>query len=280
MKKDRINNLFTHIENILELNDKTINNISHIIENQITHEKRIIFVAVGMTASTIKAIISETYRYKINSDLFIVVEGTKTYKDAFDNPHFLEEVHSVAIFELDSLKITNDDFVIGLSVTGKTKYVFSALSYAKNLGCKTALISPFNTKEDPSITKIDYVVDSELDSSETSITIDYLNSTTVLKMVIESIFIKSMEHLGRIYKGIIVNTNVEFEKMSFAVEEWLIEVQGITKTKARNIMDASRNSLPHIIIMSELGITYNKADKLLEEYKGNIDKAIKISKGS
>ncbi len=274
MEKNIINDLFTNLNNILNNKKHEINDISEKIHENISKNKRIVIIAVGMTASVAKSVISEIHRYKLDPSLFVIVSGTKTYIDSFDDTLFLEEEHSVAIFELDRIKINKDDLIVAISVTGKTKYIFSALAYTKNLGCTTCLISPFNTSEDSSKLEIDYIIDTEIDSNEASINIKYINSTTIIKVVLENILISSMEKYGRIHQGIIVNTKIDSEKMNDSVISWLVEKHSLTTRKSKDIIKKGNRSLPHIILMLHKNINYEHADLLLEKNNFNILKAL------
>ena len=118
------------------------------ISEKLNEEGRIIFVGAGISSEMSKIIIDELwFNFSIPKGKFLSLTSARNYVEYIDTWKELEELSSTSIFELDELGLKNNDIVIGLSSSGKTQYVLSAVKYAHDIGCLTACITDINNSE-------------------------------------------------------------------------------------------------------------------------------------
>ncbi len=268
--KDKIectlDNLKTIEDDIIKLSEE----ISKMIQNE---SGRIIFVGAGISADMAKIIIEEMwFNFQIPRDKFISVTAAKTFSDSVIKWKELEEIPQTVVFELESLEITTDDLLIGLTSSGKTQYVISALTYARNSGCKTAVI----TDSANELFESDYI-DFKINTSFGSPVVLGLNSaggSTVQKIIIDNVLYLAMEMAGRIYQ----QSLVYMEPVSKKIEEYCINVicklVNVEEEEAKDIFDKSDRRLEIALISSLKKVSPEDARELLFINKGNFNKIL------
>ncbi len=277
MKNELLKNLKQKIEstlsNLSEIEDdiyKLSTEISNMIQNS---NGRIIFVGAGISADMAKIIIEEMwFNFQIPMDKFISVTAAKTFSDSVIKWKELEEIPQTVVFELEGLEMTPDDLLIGLTSSGKTQYVISALTYARNIGCKTAVI----TDSANELFESDYI-DYKINTSFGSPVIIGLNSaggSTVQKIIIDNILYLAMEMAGRIYK----QSLVYMEPVSKKIEAYCISVicklLEVDQKEAEDIFERANRKLEVAIISELKQISSEDARELLFMNKGNFNKIL------
>lgn len=242
------------------------------IAEKIDSNGKVIFVGAGISSETARIIIDELwFNFQIKRGKFVALTAAKQYTDNLEKWKELEEMSSTSIFELNELGIDENDIVIGLSSSGKTQYVVSAVKYAKDLGCKTAVI----TDVDSSFVAeyADYVINTKFGKPS----IKGLNAAeggTVQKIIIDLLIYNAMAFAGRIYE----NTLVFMIPVSKKIEDYCLEV--ITELllvdleTANELFNKYSKSLELTIICEKLNIDISKAKSLLLKYNNNLNKIL------
>ncbi len=263
--EDKINTLMKEAEDNL----KGIEELSDSLKAQINNKQRIVIVGLGMSASIAKTAISEIYRYKIDPKLFEIVFGTSVFTNGENEFSNLEDVREAAIFEMDSINLNKNDLVIGITASGKTKYISYVLAYAHNIGCKTSIISPNSTTKITENLDLDIIIDTDKYDSN-SINVSYVSEITLLKMIMDVLLIKTMEKMGRIWKGIFVNTKMTSSKIQNSVVKWLETEYDISVEDALDLIEQYDKSLPHIIIHLETNLSKEEIHFIINNNDLNI----------
>lgn len=198
--------------------------------------------------------------FGVGDDKFIalIAGGDKAIKFPIENS---EDDIKGAIIDLQKKKFTNNDVLIGLSASGRTPYVNSALKYAKTLGAKTIAIS---TSKNPKIgenadLEIVALVGPEAITGSTR-----MKSGSAQKMIINTISTGVMIRCGYVYQNLMINVQATNAKLRERAKRIIQLVSNISDERLINdlLVEANYN-LKEIIISLVKKISIKKARNLL-----------------
>lgn len=177
-----------------------------------------------------------------------------------------------AVEDLKKINLDSNDLVIGISASGRTPYVISAVDYAKSIGCVTASIATAMNSEIASHVdyKIEAVTGAEVITGSTR-----LKSGTAQKLICNMISTGSMIQMGKVYKNLMVDVKATNEKLVKRAVNIVKEITGeseeVCYEKMMQYKNAKKASLS---ILS--GIDNEKElNELLEKNDGNLRKVLK-----
>lgn len=170
----------------------------------------------------------------------IIAGGDAAIRKAVE---FAEDDKSQGWKDLEEYKINKNDVVIGIAASGSTPYVIGALEKCNEKGISTGCITCNKGSKLAEVAKfpIEVVVGPEFVTGSTR-----MKSGTAQKLVLNMISTAVMIKLGRVKGNRMVDMQLSNEKL------------------------VDRGTL---MIMNELNIDYNKANKLLLEF-GSVRKAV------
>jgi len=144
--------------------------------------------------------------------------------------------------------VSEKDFVIGLSASGRTPFVIGALRKARQLGAKTAIISvnPECKAGKHADIKIIPIVGEEVITGSTR-----MKAGTAEKMLLTMMSTAAMIRLGRVKSNLMVN---------------LLPLSKKLRERAKRI------------VMEATGVEYEEATKMLEKTGYDVEKAIELIK--
>ncbi len=185
------------------------------------------------------------------SAMFRSVEGAE------DNP-------AQARRDLERLRISPKDLVIGLSVSGRTPYTLEAVRFAGRRGAMTAAVTcnpegPIKALVDVSIVPM---VGPEVIAGSSR-----LKAGTAEKMILNMISTATMVRLGRTLSGRMINVRISNSKLRERGESILMETAGASRTEARRALRSAKGQLPVAMLMILKKISFRKARALLQGSK-------------
>lgn len=266
-----LNETFSRKESIKDQKEEILT-LSHWIVDALKNNGRIIFIGAGISSEISRIIIDEMwFNFSIKKEKFIVLSAAKKYIDDIEKWKELEGISSISIFELDELNLNSNDLIIGMTCSGKTEYVIGALSYAKELKCKTTIIT--ENKDLNFSDKVDLV----LCSKTKKISISNLYSaegTTTQKIILDLTLYSAMEEIGRILKGHPVFMRPVSKKLYEYCIDTIMKILNIKESKAKKIFEENDNELETSILSVSKNITKEKARKLIEDNEYDFNKLI------
>src|ERR1700749_1139646 len=163
------------------------------------------------------------------------------------------------------------DVVIGLSASGRTPYVVSAVTYARTLGAKTACITcnPNTPLAHAAETCIVAEVGPEVISGSTR-----LKAATAQKMITNMITTGAMTRLGYVYENLMVNVHMHNSKLIERGIGTLMRACHITREKAVDVIKSAGRSVPVALVMLKAGVDKPEAVRRLAKSDGNVRLAI------
>jgi N-acetylmuramic acid 6-phosphate etherase len=161
--------------------------------------------------------------------------------------------------------------VIGLSASGRTPYVVSAVTYARTLGAKTACITcnPNTPLANAAETCIVAEVGPEVISGSTR-----LKAATAQKMITNMITTGAMTRLGYVYENLMVNVHMHNSKLIERGIGILMHACGVSREKAVDVIKSAGRSVPVALVMLKANVDKPEAVRRLDRAGGNVRRAI------
>ncbi len=268
--KKIIQNFLIDEENF-EKNKVNIEKVSEIIANKIINNERIVFVCVGYFADILNGLAKDIeYNFGIKKDLIKVLHAGYAFKRELNNWKEMGAIESAAVIELENILINKKDLIIGISSSGKTSYILGALSYGKEIGAKTVLIT--NEKESNLKIKPNYTF-SILPKNNIA-NIRSLDRITLRKMIFDILIYSSIEKSGRIYKNRMPFMKWNSEKTKNEILETISIVSNISFLEAKKILKEADGISEVACVMALKKINKEKAISELKNIKYNFNKII------
>lgn len=182
--------------------EKQLLDISKLVDEIIkrtTLNTRIIYVGAGTSGRLGVLDASEcppTYGVDFEEVQGIIAGGNEAMFRAKEN---IEDNENQGKLDLENLKLTKDDVVIGLTASGRTPYVIGAIKYANQVGALTGSITCSKNSELSKLVEfpIEVVVGAEIVTGSTR-----MKSGTAQKMVLNMISTSVMIKRGKVFRDI------------------------------------------------------------------------------
>ena len=191
---------------------------------------------------------------------------TRAQEGAEDDPETGKAV-------MDQQNVGPNDFVIGIAASGTTPWVAAALEQAKSRGATTAIVActpPPNRMLAAADVAIVPVTGPEVVTGSTR-----MKAGTATKLVLNTITTGAMIRLGKTFGNLMVDLRATNEKLKDRSERILVEVCGVTRERARELLVASNRSVKLAIVMEKLGVDRETATRKLNEHGGVIRRVVR-----
>ena len=204
--------------------------------------------------------------FGVPSDLVIglIAGGESAFIKAVEGA---EDSKTLGVDDLKNISLTNKDVVIGLAASGRTPYVIHGLKYAREIGCKTAIVV---CNKDSEMAKysdvaIEVVVGPEVLTGSTR-----LKAGTAQKMVLNMISTGSMVAVGKAYQNLMVDVMQTNEKLVVRAENIVIEATDCDRDTARRALKAENGKVKTAVVMILLNCKYDEAEERLKRAEGHV----------
>jgi len=164
------------------------------------------------------------------------------------------------------------DFVVGIAASGTTPYVRVALTYAREVGARTAIVAcsppPQETLDQTDI-PIVAITGPEVVTGSTR-----LKAGTATKLILNMITTGAMIRIGKTFGNLMVDLRATNAKLADRSERIVAEVCGLTREQAKALLALANGSVKLAIVMQSLGISADEAVKRLDDAGGVIRRVI------
>ncbi|MGE5345767.1 MAG: N-acetylmuramic acid 6-phosphate etherase [Acidithiobacillales bacterium] len=173
--------------------------------------------------------------------------------------------------DLDEAGMTPRDAVVGVSASGTTPYVRSAIRHARNTGALTGAVvctpgAPLLSEVELSIL-VDAGPEVLRDSSR-------LRAGTAQKLVLNMLSTAVMARLGRVYRDEMVAMKPTNEKLRKRAVRIVAEITGIEGERAEDFLRRCEWRLPAALISARWGLSAEAAADYLSKKKNNVALAL------
>lgn len=182
-----------------------------------------------------------------------------------------EDSKELSVTELKEHKLISKDLVIGIAASGRTPYVIAAMTYARDIGCKTGAIAATKNSKIGLISNfaVEVEVGPEVVTGSTR-----MKAGTAQKLILNMLSSAVMIKLGRVYNNEMVSLIATNEKLYVRSRNILMRVTGINQTEAVKVLSRCNGDLKAAIVSCKLNIPFNEASRLLTLHRGVVKKVI------
>jgi N-acetylmuramic acid 6-phosphate etherase len=183
-----------------------------------------------------------------------------------------EDTVENAVRDLDERGISSRDFVIGIAASGTTPYVRRALEHARSVGARTALVAC--SPPPPETAAAADIVILPITGPEVVTGSTRMKAGTATKLVLNTITTGAMIRMGKTFGNLMVDLRATNEKLRDRSARIVMEVCGIDRADARDLIERAGGVVKTAIVMHFLDVDRVDAERALNEAGGIIRKAI------
>lgn len=195
--------------------------------------------------------------FGVSPDMFVAIMagGSRAIYEAVEGA---EDDTSQAVYDLKEKSLNKKDMLIGLSASGRTPYVKSALEYAVSIGCRTASIACVAESE---IGKVAAIAIEVITGAEVLTGSTRLRAGTAQKMVLNMISTGTMVRMGKVYGNLMVDLKPTNEKLKSRCIRIFKEATGLDDNAAIHYIEAYDGNLRQAIMAANDLKNYVDSDK-------------------
>src|SRR5258707_6117173 len=173
--------------------------------------------------------------------------------------------------DLRAYKLTSRDIVVGITASGTTPYVLSALKYARRNGATTVAITVNPRTHVARVVKslIAPEVGPEVLTGSTR-----LKAGTAQKMVLNMLSTAAMARLGHVYENLMIDVKPSNQKVSDRIRRILAEASGKSLSAAEHALRQAGHNMRVALVMLKRKVRAREAQRLLARAGGNLRKAL------
>ncbi len=158
---------------------------------------------------------------------------------------------------IDEHSVGPADTVVGIAASGGTPYVRGALTRARALGARTAMVACADLPE--SVVAVCDVTVVVRTGPEVVTGSTRMKAGTATKLILNTLTTAAMIRLGKTYGNLMVDLQAWNSKLVDRSERIVMEVTGVPRDEARRAIDAADGSVRAAIVMVRTGVTHAEA---------------------
>lgn len=175
---------------------------------------------------------------------------------------------------MKDIQVTDCDVVVGITASGRTKYVLGAIERAKEMGAFTVGIC---TNANSDLERMANLTIAPLVGAEVIQGSTRLKSGTAQKMVLNMLTTGSMIKIGKVYKNYMVDMKPSNEKLMDRSVRLVVEATGVTNEDAYEQLKQCGFHVKTAIVMIMRNCSFKEAKLLLEQTEGYVSAAIALN---
>jgi N-acetylmuramic acid 6-phosphate etherase len=182
-----------------------------------------------------------------------------------------EDDSELAKKDLMEKDLNQNDVVCGIAASGRTPYVIGGMSYAKEIGAGVVCVTMNPESEMARIAEapISVVVGPEVIMGSTR-----MKAGTAQKLVLNMLSTGAMIKLGKVYGNLMVDVKASNKKLYARAKRITMMATGETEEAVEKVLRQTDMNVKLSILMIMTGLDKDSAEKLLEDNKGYVQKAI------
>lgn len=183
-----------------------------------------------------------------------------------------EDVEADGAAVVDERGVGEADFVLGITTSGSTPFVHGALARARERGARTGFL--LCTRPSPDLLETHDVVIAPLVGPEIITGSTRMKAGTATKLVLNTISTGAMILLGKVYGNLMVDLRVTSRKLRDRGERILMEILGVDRERAGELLEASGGHVKTAIVMEKLGVDREEALRRLDGAQGRVSRLV------
>jgi N-acetylmuramic acid 6-phosphate etherase len=163
-------------------------------------------------------------------------------------------------------RVRPGDIVVGISASGVTSFVQTALVRARRLGARTVLVA-CNRPEGRALADVVIV---PLPGPEVVAGSTRLKAGTTTKLVLNTLTTATMVKLGKVYGNRMIDLQPRSRKLRARAVRLIEEIAGVSRGRAQRALAAARGRARLAIVMARTGLGARGAAASLRRHGGNL----------
>lgn len=233
---------------------------------------RLVYVGAG-TAGRIAALdaaeVGPTYGVGDDVVVAVVAGGAAALADAEEG---LEDDEAAGARDVEATAVRAGDVVVGVTASGSTPYVVSALRRAAELGATTAVV--VSTPGSPAEDLVDRTVLVET-GAEVVAGSTRLRAGTAQKLVLNRLSTLAMVGLGHVYGNLMVGVRPDNEKLRDRQRRILVEASGCSDDEAETALAATGRDARAALVVLLTGADPGAALAAVRDSSGDVRAAVR-----
>ncbi|KKC35554.1 N-acetylmuramic acid-6-phosphate etherase [Devosia epidermidihirudinis] len=173
--------------------------------------------------------------------------------------------------DLKAIKLSANDVLVGIAVSGRTPYVIGGLEYANSIGAVTVALSCNPTS---TIAEIANIAISPLVGPEVLTGSTRLKSGTAQKLVLNMLTTASMIRIGKTYQNLMIDLHASNEKLLARAVRIVMQATDCTAQEAEHALELTSNDVKLAILVHLTGLDVEAARNALQSAGGFLRHAI------
>lgn len=242
-----------------------------LIVNSFNQGGRLIYIGAGTSGRLGILDASEcppTFGTSHEQVIGLIAGGHQAILKAVENA---EDNRDAAINDLQNIQLNSRDIVVGIAASGRTPYVSSAITYAKQLGCITIGISCNPQSE---LAQISQVAITPIVGAEVITGSSRMKAGTAQKLILNMLTTASMIKMGKVFGNLMVDVIATNAKLVERQKNIVMQATHCTQLQAEQALREANGQCKVAIIMVLLDLSVEEAIQCLEHSNGFIHKAL------
>ena len=272
---EKINNEDQKVANVVKLIIPEIAKAVDKIVDAFANGGRLIYIGAGTSGrlGVLDAVeCPPTFSVSDKQVLGIIAGGDKAINKAVEGA---EDNESLAIDDLEAVKLAANDVLVGIAASGRTPYVLSAMNYGKAIGATVVGLSCSYNEKFAQANDINLcaVVGAEALTGSTR-----MKSGTAQKIILNMLTTASMIRSGKTYRNLMIDVSASNEKLYARAVRIVMQATECDYPCAKNALKLAENNTKLATFMVLTGLDVETAKATLLQNKGFLRKAIEQSK--
>ncbi|MEK4512382.1 N-acetylmuramic acid 6-phosphate etherase [Paenibacillus anaericanus] len=183
-----------------------------------------------------------------------------------------EDNEQLGVQDLQDIKLTAKDIVVGIAASGRTPYVIGGLEYANSIGTPTVAVS---CNKDSAIGKVAKIAIEVVNGPEVLTGSTRLKAGTSQKLICNMISTASMIGTGKVYGNLMVDVQLTNEKLVERAKRIVMDATDCDAGTAQDYLKQADHKPKIAIVMILTGLSKEEAVQRLEASQGFVRQAIK-----
>ena len=173
--------------------------------------------------------------------------------------------------DLRAKKLARRDVLVGITASGTTPYVLSALKYARRRGATTVAIT---VNPNTPVARLAKILIATQVGPEVLTGSTRLKAGTAQKMVLNMLSTAAMARLGHVYENLMIDVKPSNHKVSQRILRILAEASSESLSASERALRQSGHNMRLALVMLKLRADARGAKKKLAAAKGNLLEAL------
>lgn len=215
--------------------------------------------------------LTPTFSWPAERAVPLIAGGERAIRQAVEGA---EDSFDLGVTDVRGANVGPDDILIGVAASGTTPYVLGTLQAAREAGALTIALA--NNPGAPLLAAAQCAIlldtGPEIISGSTR-----LKAGTAQKITLNTLSSALMVRLGKVYGNLMVDVKATNTKLEGRAVRLVQHATGTNEDTARQALNEADGSVKTAIVMLELSLRADEADRLLEKHAGHARAALEDS---